>query len=271
MKIELNVDPNDFICAQLIIVTSIIVLGVLCYIIPLVTGHRELLGFLRLIDVGEEKSLPTYFSTLNLLLSSFLIFIIYRIEKSINRKGSNYWLFLAIGFFYLSFDEAVCIHENFNRVHNYFEHLGIISPLFATNKWLVFGVLFTVIIGIMFFPFIKSLPNHLKIGFIVCGFVFLLGAIGFEFVGTLMVDTGFVEKSDFIYKLRRILEEGCEMYGIAFFNCVLYREIFNKKITLILNNYQAVHKRIQKPIPPIKHRFPEDIPDNRVSIHQEYR
>ena len=45
-----------------------------------------------------------------------------------------------------------------------------------------------------------------------------------------MLHTGFAEKSDLIYQFRRIFEEGFEMFGIAIFNCALFREIVSRNL-----------------------------------------
>jgi len=59
--------------------------------------------------------------------------------------------------------------------------------------------------------------------------------MGFEFLGAIMLKTGIAEsKDDLIFSIRRIFEEGLEMYGIALFNIALYREISNKKIALTI-------------------------------------
>ena len=63
--------------------------------------------------------------------------------------------------------------------------------------------------------------------------IYIIGALGFEFLGAVMLKTGLVDSNkDLLYLIRRIFEEGFEMYGIALFNCALYREILNRKMVL---------------------------------------
>ena len=201
------------------------------------TGHSSLLGFLRLLDVGAEQSIPTYFSLLNILLSSILIFIIYWYEKANDHKGFNYWLFLSILFLLLSIDEGAKIHENFGRVHVCLVEHGLASTVLGASHWLTFGVLFVLIVGIVLLPFFKLLPRDTLYYFLFSGSIFIIGAIGFEFAGEVMIATGFVDsKTDLIYLIRRIFEEGFEMYGIAIFNYALYREIVKRKISLTISS-----------------------------------
>lgn len=240
MKVEFGIKVKDFALAQYVVITSILILGLFRYLITYVTGHDDMLGFLRIIDVGEESSIPTYFSTLNLVLSSLFALIIYKIEKATNRNKANYWLFLAVLFLFLSIDEGVSIHENFDYVARYLERHGVIPPLLETHKWLTFGVLFVLVTGVILYPFIRSLSRHTALYLTIGALVFIVGAIGFEYVGSWMLHTGLAKRNDLIFKLRRILEEGCEMYGVAIINCVLLEGIFNGNVTLLLKGVSKI-------------------------------
>ncbi|MCP4140189.1 MAG: hypothetical protein GY755_07855 [Chloroflexi bacterium] len=235
-KIKLDTTLANFIVVQISIVTITLILGLLSYIFVYKTGNN-LLGFLRLLDIGSELSIPTFFSSLNLLLSSIMLIVIFRYEKINNNKGFRYWLFLSILFLWLSIDESASIHENFIYVYDYLVNTNVISPILGTNQWLPFGILFVVIVGIVLFPFYKLLSKATLFGFFLSGIIFLIGAIGFEYLGVIMLETGFVDsRDDILYIARRVFEEGFEMYGIAFFNCALYREISNRKIVLVFTS-----------------------------------
>lgn len=233
LLMKFNIKLNDFIKVQFGLVSVIIVLGLLSYIFTYLTGYGTLLGFITLLDVGAEQSIPTYFSVINLLLASILLYLLYRHEKINMQKGTNYWLFLSILFLILSADESATIHEKFGNVYVYLANNNIIPGIFETHGWLAFGIPFVVIFGLGMIPFLMLLPRATLYYFIFAGAVFVIGAVGFEYLGYVMLSTNFAEsKEDFIYMIRRIFEEGFEMYGIAIFNCALYREILNKKITL---------------------------------------
>lgn len=230
---KINVNLFSFTVVQFAIVTLLVVLGLSSYLFSHITGISSLLGFLRLLDVGEEQSIPTYFSSLNLFLSSILLFIIYRHEKLNSYEGFKYWLFLSVLFLFLSVDESASIHENFGNVHAFLSRKGIASPILGKHTWIPFGVLFILVVGICIYPLFKRLPKPTLFLFVASGIIFVVGAVGLEFVGLLMLKTGFIDSRDHIYYLiRRIFEEGFEMYGVAIFNCALCREIFNRKIAL---------------------------------------
>ena len=237
MKIELNIKLKEFCVAQFAIVSLILVLGLASYLFSYFTGYTGLLGFLRLLDVDAEQSIPTYFSTINLLLSALLIFIIYRYEKANDLKGFKCWLFLSILFLLLSVDESASIHEKFSPVYQYLARAGIIPSLLEKNRWLPFGVLFVLLIGVGLLPFLKLLPKDTLRRFLISGAVFLMGTIGFELISSLLYSSGFdVSRENIVSLIRLILEEGCEMFGIALFNCALYREILKREIFLVISN-----------------------------------
>jgi len=235
MNICFNPSLRSFTITQMLAVSFILILGLCAYLYSYATGDYSLWGFLRLLDVGAELSIPTFFSILNLFFAALLLLIIYAYEKAQQNIGARYWLFLALIFAFLSADESASIHENFDQVFDFFTYHGINLPSLGTHNWVIFGLFFILVIGISLIPFLKSLPKKTLIYFMVSGTIFVTGAVGFEYLGAIMIKTGFVEsKKDLAYLIRRIFEEGFEMYGIALFNSALYREILNRKITLTI-------------------------------------
>lgn len=237
MKITLDLNIRGFCIAQFAIVTIVIALGFFAYAFTKFTGHQSVFGFLRLLDVGNEQSIPTYVSVVNLLLASILLFIIYHHEKSNSQSRSGSWAFMSIFFLFLSVDESASIHENFAHIHLYLVNEDIISSTLETHRWLPFGVIFVLVVLIVLSPFLCSLAADTRRHFLIAGCVFVTGAVGFEYLGALMLETGVVDsKNDTAYLIRRLFEEGFEMYGVAIFNCALYHEILRKKITLVIGS-----------------------------------
>ncbi|MGI9288758.1 MAG: hypothetical protein ACR2P1_25450 [Pseudomonadales bacterium] len=204
----------------------------------------ELTRLLRLLDVQAEQSVPTYFSVLNLLFSAILILVIYKNIRLMGQAGAAYWLLLALIFLGLSFDESASLHEKLGKLQEILVQRDIMPPILETHRWLPFGVAFVIAVGVVFFPFLRNLPRDTLAYFLFSGFIFITGAIGFEFLGAVMLKTGFVSsKSEPIYLLRRIFEEGFEMYGIACFNCALYREISIRQIVLEIRSDSEIRRQ----------------------------
>lgn len=210
---------------QVGLVTTILGLGTLAYLIRHITGHQMVLGLIPLLDVGRESSLPTYFSTLNLLVAALLTFLVYGLEKGQAMKTARYWLLLALVFVYLSIDEGATIHENFSNLSRFFgAQGGLFEP---QHGWLPFGLVMAVVAAIAFAPFLRGLPRPAAGAFMLAGGLYALGAIGFEIIGSLMLRAG-ISSDSLIYDLRRVLEEGLEMYAIVLFNCAAFQVLVNR-------------------------------------------
>jgi len=247
MDISVTISQKQFTVFQIVSSTIIILLGLGAYLFEHFTGHASLMGFLWLFNVESEQSIPTYYSVINLLLASILLIVVYFYERNMQSKHSKYWLFLSLLFVFLSMDESASIHEKFQLVHNSLVTKGYIPPLLESHQWLPFGVLFVVIIGFIMLPFLKKLPNRTRTLFLLSAFIFLAGALGFEYLGSWMLSNDIVgDKSEFIYKIRRIFEEGFEIYGIVLFNITLFHELLLRSINLniSLNSDRSIDSKL---------------------------
>lgn len=195
--------------AVLLIIASII--GI--WLEHLFTQNNKLVtDYTNFFDLGKEWNLPTLFSYSILLLASFLNFVIYKLTAFKNLGKKSYWLALSLIFLYLSFDEALELHEKLN-------HLRSILPEdpsgFFYYTWVIpYGIL--VIVGLFYFlPFLKNLPKATSLKFIIAGFVFVFGAVGFELLEGHIVETyGIHTMYDVIFYTT---EESMEMLGVIYF------------------------------------------------------
>jgi hypothetical protein len=215
-------------------VAGLLLLCLAMYLFTAATGHRRLLGLSVILDVGAEQSLPTYFSTLNLLLSSGLLWLIYRLGI-VAPALRRYWLILSLIFLVLSADEAISLHEKLTYLRRY---TGGIDAL-ATHGWVIYGFPLVLALGLYFVPFLLRLPSHLRWRIVAAGAVFVTGALGFETLAGLMLHAKIASMDSLLYKMRRLAEEGCEMYGIALFNCVLFAEIGRSRAALFIGVERA--------------------------------
>lgn len=237
MNIEINISLRKFIKFQVIIISAILIICAIGYTVLSFGAPSIINKFFKLFDVGREQSIPTYFSVFNLLVAAALIAVIAIYEKKNDLKSSRYWISLSLIFIFLALDEALSFHEKLTYIQLSLEESSILPKLLTSHQWIPLGIIFVIITGIYFIPFIKSLSRETFILFSLAGFIFIFGAIGLELSGSLMLSNELVEsKNELIYMFRRIFEEGFEMFGIAIFNIALYKEILNRKISLILIN-----------------------------------
>jgi hypothetical protein len=219
-----------FVAIQFAIVTVLLLLSLAAYVFVAITGHERALGLVRIVDVGAEQSLPTYFSTLNLLLAALLLLLIWALGPRENGPSHRYWLALGLLFVLLSIDEAVSIHEVLGDILTH--RVLRVHPIFDYHSWVPFGIAFVLVVGGLFVNFLRQLPRRLVLQFIAAGVLFVGGALGVEFVGAIMMYTGIATPHDILYKLRRLIEEGGEMYGIVLFNAALFGELASRELRL---------------------------------------
>ena len=81
-------------------------------------------------------------------------------------------------------------------------------------------------------PLLRSLNPRSRQAFVLAAVVFLTGALVFEGIGGLMIRNEIATPGDFVYEMRRLAEEGCEMIGVAIFNVALFREIARRRLSL---------------------------------------
>jgi len=235
MNLNFSFSLKTFCGVQIAIVTVVVALAVTADILEYINSFGNILWLLRLFDPSSEQSIPTYVSVVNLLLASILILIVYAFERANKSQDAGYWLFLSILFFCLSIDESVSLHEKLSDFHSILVDKEYVAPILNSHQWLLYGLFFVLVVGIVLYPFLRRLPLDTLRNFLVAGSVFVTGAMGLEYVGYLMLDSGMVDsKRAPVFLVKRLFEEGFEMYGVAIFNCALYREILCRKIALTI-------------------------------------
>jgi len=231
MNLDISVSQRVFIRAQYGIASVLVVLALGFYLIEYVFHTNIITHILGVFDVGREDSIITWFSSFNLFISSMLLILIHVEARKTGQDIHWYWLILGLLFLAFSIDEVALIHERANRLQQY---TGVPFAIIETHSWLLYAAIFVIFVFLFFIPFLNKIPRRTAVQFLLAGSIFLAGAVGFEFMGAVMLYTDFAERSDLIYKLRRVLEEGCEMYGIVIFNCALLREIALRNISLTI-------------------------------------
>ena len=237
----LPISSREFIIFQFSAVTTLIVLGFFTYLFAHAFGinTRELKGienFLSIFDVREEVSVPTWFATINLLMSSCLLFCIFVLYKNSGKSKNRYWLYLAILFLLLSIDEVAGLHNKLGFFSWYirylpeifteiFRYIGFTHEIFKSHAWLPYGILFVILVGAVLIRFLRSIEFRLALLLVLSGIVFVSGAIGFEFVAAWMEYTEFAKQGTFPRNMAQLVEESLEMYGIALLNSVLFCEL----------------------------------------------
>lgn len=165
----------------------------------------------NLFNIRTEGNMAAYYSSMTLLMASFLLAFISLFRK-IHGLSHSLWLILSIIFLYLSIDEAVQLHERVEIImDNNFDLTGYLSW-----AWVIpYGLLFIIFAAVYYIKFLPQLPRNIYWLFIISGAIFVTGAIGVEMIGAKNYHSE--NSSEIINAICYSIEEFLEMLGIALF------------------------------------------------------
>jgi hypothetical protein len=201
-------------------------------------GVEGYLQPLRIFDVGQERSIPTWFESVLFLLCSILLAVVTVAKRRRNDRYSLHWGVLSIILLLLSLDEVASIHEAIGQQSERLLHniTGFI-PSGAISFFLVVpGANFVLIVLLAYLRFLADLPRTTRRLFLFAGALFVLGALGIEMLTAQVVSSSgaianWVESSSggvvgrgsasaiptIIKGLQTSIEEMFEMLGLTAF------------------------------------------------------
>ncbi len=154
---------------------------------------------IQLFHLDEENNLPTWFSSFLLFNCSAVLFL------SISTRDEKYrlhWRVLAIGFLVLCIDEVAGLHESFHTAIDF--------------NWAIPAAGLLTVVGLLYIPFLRALPRHLLIWFVLSGSIYVSGILGIEYLSRDM------DEDSVGYGFAVALEESLEMLGAwLFFRTVI--------------------------------------------------
>lgn len=236
----LHLSPRKLALILVVIVTGLLLGGVTTQYIKYVYGDDFQLGLVRLLDLNGENNLPAWYSSFALLLSSALLGIIGLHRKREANPYGWHWLALALIFLCLSVDEGASIHEKMidPLIHRWLEAIGYLDSALRVigTAWVLAGVLFAVIVFLVFWRFLQHLPLATRTLFLIAGALYIAGTIGLEALGGQYIAHHI--KRTLIYSMMVAVEEGLEMVGIVVFlyALMLYMETQGIGFQVVLNS-----------------------------------
>jgi hypothetical protein len=197
-------------------------------------AHPHQFGFEHLLALDREHNLASWYSSLILLLGAVLLTLIWSMGR---RRGDplwRYWLGLAVIFFCIAIDESATIHETVvGRL------LITTLPTLTTSgyrlyPWVLTGVAFVGVVGIIYLRFMARLPPVTRWGLILAGVLYVTGVLGMDVLEENAESTG--GRGTLRYGLLVAAEESLEMAGVLTLLYVLWRYLVSSygEVSLIL-------------------------------------
>jgi hypothetical protein len=154
-------------------------------------GDLEFLQPLRIFDVGEERSIPTWFESVQFLLCSCLLAVVAVAKRQRNDRYSLHWSALSIILLLLSLDEVASIHEAIGQQSERLLHAvtGFTPGGAISFFWVVPGAIFVVVVLLAYLRFLADLPQSTRRLFLFAGALFVLGALGIEMLTAQVVSS----------------------------------------------------------------------------------
>jgi hypothetical protein len=161
---------------------------------------------MRLFDVNTEQNVPTWFSSSLLLGCALLVATIAAVARRAGRRDGGHWTGLAVVVALMSLDEAAGLHERLEAPTRALLGGGVTGVVHFT--WVLPAALLAVVVASAFVGFLARLPARIRRLVVAAGVTYVVGAIGLETVGGVLLDA---QAHRALYLLVAATEEGLEM------------------------------------------------------------
>ena len=175
-------------------------------------GHDHFYGLVPFLDLDTEQNIPTFFSTVLLLIISLALAIVALGLKGEGKRDSRYWIGLALIFLFLAIDENISIHERISdNIRQFFDLQG-----FLFFAWLVPYGLAICALGALYLKFLFRLPKPVRILMFYAAAFFLGGAVGLEAIAGTIYEASNEDKN-LLFATLSTFEECFEIVGLLIF------------------------------------------------------
>ena len=141
---------------------------------------------LSLLFVGQDASVPSWFSAVLLLACSLLLGVIAHARTTAAGAYLLHWWGLSAIFLYLSIDEAISIHEKLSPLGG--EMLRVVGAGgFVQRAWVVPAAIVLAVLTFLYARFFFRLPPRVRLLFLVALGLFFGNAVGLEVLNDVYV------------------------------------------------------------------------------------
>jgi len=198
---EITITPGRY--KKIFSICAVIVVSLHLLFLPLDFTYS--LDIAQFFSVRYERNLPTFFSSLNLLIGAILGICLFAQSKGSREK--RFWAVAAVALLIMGYDEAAQIHEFYGQKIHSIIFNG--EPGLFASKWLQIYIPIITAGCLYFFFEAKSLPSY-KYSLIFPVFLFLSGSVGVEFINYYFSFTGgpagiFLETVEEVFEIASIV------------------------------------------------------------------
>lgn len=210
-EVRLRIDIASFMRVLCVWVGFLVAASSFGQVSTYVLGHTHLFGMVNLFSLDREANVPSWYSSISLLLCGILLAVIAYAARAQGDRWWRHWTGLAAIFGILALDEAASIHEL--SIEPLRDALGAGGLLHWT--WVVPGSIFVLVVGAVYLRFIAALPRRTRLLLIVSAVTFVGGALGLEMLGAAWFDVH--GRRNLGYAFFWTVEETLEMCGVLIF------------------------------------------------------
>jgi hypothetical protein len=178
-------------------------------------------GLVPIFSMSYEQNVPTWYSSLLLFTTGALLFVIGADAKKSRDRFATHWYALGAGFFYISMDEVVSIHE-------YAGWLRLGGVLYFS--WVIPAALIVALVGLSYLRFLKHLEPKTRLRFLIAGAIYVGGAVGMEL--PLGYWTERAGTNNLVYGVIDWVEESMEILGVTLFLLALFDHLRARDVRL---------------------------------------
>jgi hypothetical protein len=204
----LIVNPGKTAKFLLYILFLLIIAHTTGLVLKYVFDHGMAFGLVPLFDFNTEQNIPTLFSTILLIISSFCLFLLYRAQRMYLLSGWR-WVLLSIIFVFLAIDEFSELHEKLSKpVHEQLNTGGLLY-----YAWVIPYGIAVIALAVIYLPAWWKMPKRIRSLIALAAILYLTGSIGMEMVGSRHFEaTG--DKLDLWCGIYAGIEESLEIGGL---------------------------------------------------------
>lgn len=225
---DVNLSPKDVFLKILYVILFLLFANLVGIGFKFGLGHNYVYGLVPLFNFDTEQNIPTLYSSIALVFTSFLLFLIGFACKKAD-KPFIAWFGLSFIFLFLSVDEISVLHERLIEP----VRMTLNTSGFFYYAWVIPYGAFVIIFLALYAKFLINLSTKIRNLFVISGLIYVTGAIGFELIGGYHAELN--GRDNVAYALITTFEELLEMLGVNLFIYSLLSHIVNSNQTLAIN------------------------------------